>query len=128
MNKITPIQTNKAPAAIGPYSQATKVGDTVYFSGQIPLVPETMELIEGDISAKTRQVFNNLKAVAEAAGGSMPQMAKVEIFLTNLNDFAAVNEVMKEFFQEPYPARACVEVAGLPKGTDVEIQAIMILG
>lgn len=127
MSKIIPIQTDKAPAAIGPYSQATKVGDTVYFSGQIPLIPETMALIEGDISVKTRQVFNNLKAVAQAAGGSMSQMAKVEIFLTDLNDFAAVNEVMKEFFQEPYPARACVEVAGLPKGTEVEIQGIMIL-
>ena len=86
-----------------------------------------MELIEGNISEKTRQVFNNLKAVAQAAGGSMDKMAKIEIFLTDLNDFAAVNKVMKEFFQAPYPARACVEVAGLPKGTEVEIQGIMIL-
>lgn len=127
MNHITPIQTNKAPEAIGPYSQAARVGNTVYFSGQIPLVPETMELVEGDISAKTRQVFNNLKAVAEAAGGNLEHMAKIEIFLTDLNDFSAVNEVMKEFFQQPYPARACVEVSGLPKGTEVEIQGIMAL-
>jgi reactive intermediate/imine deaminase len=127
LNHITPIQTNKAPEAIGPYSQAARVGNTVYFSGQIPLVPETMELVEGDISAKTRQVFNNLKAVAEAAGGNLEHMAKIEIFLTDLNDFSAVNEVMKEFFQQPYPARACVEVSGLPKGTEVEIQGIMAL-
>ncbi len=126
-SKLTPIHTDQAPAAIGPYSQAVKAGNTVYFSGQIPLIPETMELVTGSVTDRARQVFNNLKAVAEEAGGSMAQMAKVEIFLTDLNDFAAVNEVMKEFFQEPYPARACVEVAGLPKGTSVEIQAIMIL-
>jgi len=124
---ISAIQTDKAPAAIGPYSQAVKAGNTVYFSGQIPLIPETMELVTGDISAQTRQVFNNLKAVAEAAGGSMAQMVKVEIFLTDLNDFNAVNEVMKEFFEQPYPARACVEVAGLPKATNVEIQAVMLV-
>ncbi|MCK5881867.1 MAG: RidA family protein [Sinobacterium sp.] len=127
MSKIIPVQTDKAPAAIGPYSQATKVGDTVYFSGQIPLVPESMELITGDISLQARQVFNNLQAVAEAAGGSLAQMAKVEIFLTDLANFAAVNEVMKEFFQAPFPARACVGVASLPKDTDIEIQGIMIL-
>lgn len=127
MSNLTPIQTTNAPEAIGPYSQAVKAGNTVYFSGQIPLIPGTMELVTGSITERTRQVFNNLKAVAEEAGGSMARMAKVEIFLTDLNDFAAVNDVMKEFFNEPYPARACVEVAGLPKGTSVEIQAIMIL-
>ena len=127
MSQLTPISTKNAPAAIGPYSQAVKAGNTVYFSGQIPLIPESMELVTGDISGQARQVFNNLKSVAEEAGGAMEKMAKIEIFLTDLNDFAAVNEVMKEFFTEPYPARACVEVAGLPKGAEVEIQAIMIL-
>ena len=127
MSELSTIATTAAPAAIGPYSQAVRAGNTVYLSGQIPLVPETMTLIEGDISEQTRQVFNNLQAVATAAGGSLVNMAKVEIFLTDLNDFAAVNTVMQEFFQPPYPARACVEVAGLPKGAQVEIQAIMIL-
>ena len=127
MSQLTPISTKNAPAAIGPYSQAVKAGNTVYFSGQIPLIPESMELVTGDISGQAKQVFNNLKSVAEEAGGAMEKMAKIEIFLTDLNDFAAVNEVMKEFFTEPYPARACVEVAGLPKGAEVEIQAIMIL-
>ncbi|NRA40844.1 MAG: RidA family protein [Pseudomonadales bacterium] len=126
MSELSTIATTAAPAAIGPYSQAVRAGNTVYLSGQIPLVPETMTLVEGDISTQTRQVFNNLQAVAIAAGGSLANMAKVEIFLTDLNDFAAVNTVMQEFFQPPYPARACVEVAGLPKGAAVEIQAIMI--
>ena len=126
MSELSTIATTAAPAAIGPYSQAVRAGNTVYLSGQIPLVPETMTLVEGDISTQTRQVFNNLQAVAIAAGGSLANMAKVEIFLTDLNDFAAVNAVMQEFFQPPYPARACVEVAGLPKGAAVEIQAIMI--
>ena len=126
MSNLTPIQTDKAPAAIGPYSQAIKVGKTTYFSGQIPFNPETMELVTGDISTQARQVFNNLKAVAEAAGGSLEQCAKVEIFLTDLANFAAVNEVMKDFFNEPYPARACIGVASLPKDAEIEIQAIMI--
>lgn len=119
--------TDQAPAAIGPYSQAVKAGNTVYFSGQIPLDPQTMTLIEGDIQDRSRQVFDNLKAVAEAAGGSLAQFVKVNIFLTNLDDFAAVNTVMQEYFHEPYPARACVGVASLPKGTDVEIEGIMVL-
>lgn len=127
MSNKAVFHSDKAPAAIGPYSQAVKAGDTVYFSGQIPLDPETMELVEGDIQDRTRRVFDNLTAVAEAAGGSLAQFAKVNIFLTDLNDFAAVNEVMKEYFQEPYPARACVGVASLPKGTDVEIEGIMVL-
>ncbi len=124
---LTPIQTNNAPEAIGPYSQAVKAGNTVYFSGQIPLTPETMELVDGDISIQTTQVFENLKAVAEAAGGNLELCAKINISLTDLSNFAAVNEVMKQYFKEPYPARACVGVASLPKGAEVEIEAIMIL-
>ena len=123
----TPIQTSDAPAAIGPYSQAVKVGNTVYFSGQIPLDPASMELVDGDISIQTRRVFDNLNAVAKAAGGSLAQCAKINIFLTDLGNFAAVNEVMKQYFNEPYPARACVGVASLPKGAEVEIEAIMVL-
>ena len=123
----TPIQTRNAPAAIGPYSQAVKAGNTVYFSGQIPLDPVTMELVDGDISSQTRRVFDNLSAVAEAAGGSLAQCAKINIFLTDLGNFTAVNEAMKQYFNEPYPARACVGVASLPKGAEVEIEAIMVL-
>lgn len=122
---ITPIQTDKAPSAIGPYSQAVKAGNTVYISGQIPLVPETMELVKGDISAQTRQVFENLKAIAEAAGSSLSEAVKINISLIDLGDFDAVNTVMKAFFTEPYPARACVQVAALPKGVPVEIEAIV---
>jgi reactive intermediate/imine deaminase len=121
------IHTSKAPAAIGPYSQAIKVDSTVYLSGQIPLDPDTMELVGDDISARARRVFDNLTAVAEAAGGSLENFVKVNISLTNLGDFAAVNEVMKTYFKEPYPARACVGVASLPKGTDIEIEAIMVI-
>ena len=124
---LTPIQTSKAPAAIGPYSQAVKVGNTVYCSGQIPLIAETMALIDGDITVQVRQVFNNLKAVIEASGGSLKQCAKINISLLDLTNFSAVNEVMKEFFLEPYPARACVAVAALPKGAEVEIEAIVVL-
>lgn len=127
MSQQTPIQTDKAPAAIGPYSQAVKAGNTVYFSGQIPLDPATMELVDGDITAQARRVFDNLSSVAEAAGGSLAQCAKVNIFLTDLGNFAAVNEVMRQYFDEPYPARACVGVASLPKGAEVEIEAIMVL-
>jgi reactive intermediate/imine deaminase len=121
------IQTDQAPQAIGTYSQAVKVGDTVYLSGQIPLVPETMELVEGDMEANVRRVFDNLKAVAEATGGSLADIAKLNIFLTDLAHFALVNEVMADYFQQPYPARAAVGVASLPKGVDVEMDAIMVL-
>lgn len=121
----TVIATPNAPAAIGPYSQAIKVGDTVYLSGQIPLDPQSMQLVSGDIEAQTAQVFRNLSAVAEAAGGSLNDAVKVNISLTDLGDFARVNEVMKQFFQEPYPARACVQVAALPKGAQVEIEIIL---
>ena len=121
------ISTDQAPAAIGTYSQAVKVGNTVYLSGQIPLVPETMEMIEGDIEAKIRRVFDNLSAVAAAAGGSLSDIAKLNIFLTDLGNFAKVNEVMAEYFQQPYPARAAVEVAGLPRNAGVEMDGVMEL-
>lgn len=127
MSNKAAIHTSKAPAAIGPYSQAIKADNTVYISGQIPLIPETMEVIEGDISAKTTQVFENLKAVAEAAGGSLKDAVKLNISVTDLNDFAAVNEVMASYFEQPYPARACVQVAALPKGVPVEIEMILVL-
>jgi reactive intermediate/imine deaminase len=121
------ITTDKAPAAIGPYSQAIKVGDTVFLSGQIPLVPETMQLVVGDIKQQTTQVFANLSAVAAAAGGSLDDAVKINISLTNLDDFIEVNTIMAQFFSEPYPARACVQVAALPKGAAVEIEAILSL-
>ena len=121
------ISTDQAPAAIGTYSQAVKVGNTVYLSGQIPLVPETMEMIEGDIEAQIRRVFDNLSAVASAAGGSLSDIAKLNIFLTDLGNFAKVNEVMAEYFQQPYPARAAVEVAGLPRNAGVEMDGVMEL-
>jgi reactive intermediate/imine deaminase len=124
---LSTIATPNAPEAIGPYSQAVKAGNMVYFSGQIPLVPATMELVNGDISVQTRQVFENLQAVAIAAGGNLAQCAKINISLTDLGNFAAVNEVMKEYFKPPYPARACVGVAALPKGAEVEIEAIMLV-
>ena len=122
------IQTDNAPSAIGPYSQAVQAGDTLYISGQIPLIAETMELVDGDITAQTTQVFNNLKAIAAAAGGDLKNAAKINISLTDLNDFNAVNEVMKQYFDQPYPARACVQVAALPKGVPVEIEAIVYMG
>ncbi len=122
------IQTDKAPAAIGTYSQAVKTGNTVYLSGQIPLIPETMELEEGDITAQIRRVFDNLQAVAEAAGGNLADVAKLNIFLIDLSHFARVNETMADYFQQPYPARAAVGVASLPKGAQVEMDAIMELG
>ena len=121
------IQTNKAPKAIGTYSQAVKVGHTIYLSGQIPLVPETMTIIEGDISAQITQVFVNLKAVAEAAGGDLGDIVKLNVFLTDLSNFPLVNEIMGLYFQEPYPARAAIGVAALPKGVGVEMDAIMFL-
>ncbi|WP_303902815.1 RidA family protein [Thiohalomonas denitrificans] len=121
------IQTDKAPAAIGTYSQAVKVGSTVYLSGQIPLVPETMELVGDDAEAQIRRVFDNLSAVAEAAGGSLADVAKLNIFLTDLSHFPLVNEVMAGYFQQPYPARAAIGVAALPKGARVEMDAVMEL-
>jgi reactive intermediate/imine deaminase len=121
------IQTDKAPQAIGPYSQAVKAGDTVYLSGQIPLVPETMEVIAGDFSAKTRQVFENLKAVCEAAGGELKDIVKLNIYMTDLSNFATVNEIMATYFQDPYPARAALGVAALPKDVPIEIEGVMVL-
>ncbi|HEY8510249.1 MAG TPA: RidA family protein [Steroidobacteraceae bacterium] len=122
------IQTNRAPGAIGTYSQAVRVGDTVYISGQIPLDPETMQLVSGDIEAEIRRVFENLKAIAEAAGGSLANAVKVNVFLTDLAHFAKVNEIMATYFSEPYPARAAIGVAQLPRGARVEIEAILHLG
>jgi len=122
------IHSADAPEAIGPYSQAVKVGNTVYLSGQIPLVPETMTVSEGDFSAQVRQVFDNLSAVANAAGGSLQDIVKLNIFLTDLSYFGTVNEIMAEYFQQPYPARAAIGVASLPKDVPVEMDAIMYLG
>ncbi|HUB89103.1 MAG TPA: RidA family protein [Dyella sp.] len=123
----TIIATDKAPAAIGPYSQAVRAGNTVYFSGQIPLDPSSGMLVDGDISTQTRRVFDNLKAVAEAAGGSFEQIVRVGIYVTDLANFTAVNAVMNEYFQPPYPARSTIEVAGLPKSAQVEVDAVMVL-
>ena len=121
------ISTDKAPQAIGTYSQAVKVDNTVYISGQIPLVPETMEVHSGDFADHVRQVFSNLSAIAEAAGGSLNDFVKVTVFLTDLNNFATVNAVMEEFFTQPYPARAAVQISALPKGVEVEADAVMVL-
>lgn len=121
------ISTDQAPAAIGPYSQAVRAGNTVYFSGQIPLDPAAGTLVEGDISTQTRRVFDNLRAVATAAGGSLAQVVRVGIYVTDLANFAAVNAVMSEYFQPPYPARSTIEVSGLPKGAQVEVDAVMAL-
>ena len=121
------IQTDQAPQAIGTYSQAVQCGDTVYLSGQIPLVPETMEMVEGNMEAQIRRVFDNLSAVADAAGGSLADIAKLNIFLTDLSHFPLVNQVMADYFQQPYPARAAVGVASLPKDAAVEMDAIMVL-
>jgi len=122
------IHTVQAPEAIGTYSQAVKVGDVVYMSGQIPLVPETMTVIEGDFSTQVRQVFDNLTAVAEAAGGSLQDIVKLNIFLTDLSYFGTVNEIMADYFEQPYPARAAIGVASLPKDVPVEMDAVMHLG
>lgn len=122
------IRTDKAPAAIGTYSQAVKVEQTVYLSGQIPLVPETMELVEGDMAQQIRRVFDNLRAVCQAAGGDLSDIVKLNVFLTDLGNFPMVNEIMAEYFNEPYPARAAIGVAALPKGAGVEMDAIMHLG
>ncbi len=121
------IKTDKAPQAIGTYSQAVRVDSTVYLSGQIPLVPETMEIVQGDVSAQIERVFENLKAVVEAAGGTLADVVKLTVYLTDLANFARVNEVMASYFQEPFPARAAIGVAALPKGVAVEVDAILVL-
>lgn len=122
------IRTDQAPQAIGTYSQAVKVGDTVYLSGQIPLVPETMEMVDGDIEQQIRRVFENLQAVARAAGGSLADIVKLNVFLTDLADFPVVNQVMADYFIQPYPARAAIGVAALPKSAGVEMDAIIQIG
>ena len=121
------ISTDKAPAAIGTYSQAVKVNNTVYLSGQIPLIPETMEMVGNDFRAQATQVFKNLSAVCEAANGDLGQIVKLNLYLTDLSNFPIVNEVMAEFFQPPYPARAAVGVKELPKAAMVEAEAIMVI-
>lgn len=121
------VQTDKAPEAIGTYSQAVKVGDTVYLSGQIPLVPSTMQMIEGDFEAQVEQVFKNLAAVCEAADSSLQDIVKLNIFLVDLGHFAKVNEIMAKYFTSPYPARAAVGVASLPRGAQVEMDGILII-
>ncbi len=121
------IATGQAPSAIGPYSQAVRVSNTVYFSGQIPLNPESGELLEGDISVQTQQVFENLTAVAQAAGGSLAHIVRVGIYLTDMEHFASVNVVMSRYFQMPYPARSTIQVSALPKGAKVEVDAVMVL-
>ena len=121
------IETDRAPQAIGTYSQAVQVGGTVYLSGQIPLDPVTMELVEQNMEAQIRRVFDNLTAVAQAAGGSLADIAKLNIFLTDLRHFPLVNQVMAEYFEAPYPARAAVGVAELPKGASVEMDAVLVL-
>ena len=124
----TPIQTASAPAAIGPYSQATRAGNMVFFSGQIPLDPATGNVVDGGIEAQARRAFENLKAVADAAGGSMADIVRVGLYLTDLSQFAAVNAVMAEYFEAPYPARSTIEVSALPKGVLFEVDAVMVLG
>ncbi len=119
------IKTDRAPAAIGTYSQAVRAGNTVYLSGQIPLDPDSGELVTGDIAVQIRQVFDNLTAVAEAAGGSLDDAVKLTVYLTDLGHFSAVNEIMAEYFSEPYPARAAVGIASLPRNAEVEAEAIL---
>ncbi len=122
------IHSDAAPAAIGPYSQAARVGNTVWLSGQIPLDPATMEIVSDDVEAQARQVFRNLVAVAGAAGGTLANAVRIGIFMTDLSQFAKVNAVMAEFFSAPFPARATVEVSALPRGAKVEVEAILVLG
>jgi reactive intermediate/imine deaminase len=122
-----PIQTDRAPAAIGPYSQAVRLGDTVYLSGQIPLDPNSGLLIEGDIDAQARRAFDNLRAVCEAAGGSLDDVVRLGLYLTDLGQFAAVNAVMSDYFEAPYPARSTIGVASLPRGAQFEVDAVMVL-
>ncbi len=126
MNKEA-IHSDNAPAAIGTYSQAIRTGELVFLSGQIPLDPATMELVGGDFEARARRVFDNLAAVVAAAGGSLDQIVKLTVFLTDLNNFATVNRVMEDYFTEPYPARAALGVASLPKGADIEADAILVV-
>ncbi|WP_218311522.1 RidA family protein [Alteromonas antoniana] len=121
------IQTDRAPEAIGTYSQAIKAGTTVYLSGQIPLVPDTMEMVSEDFAEQATQVFNNVKAVCEAAGGTTNDLVKVNIYLTDLSHFTTVNEIMSQYFNKPYPARAAVQVSALPKGAQIEIDGVMEL-
>lgn len=121
------VKTDNAPQAIGTYSQAIKIGNTVYLSGQIPLVPKTMVLVEGNIAKQIEQVFENLSAVCEAAGGSLSDLVKLNIFLTDLGNFATVNEVMARYFTEPYPARAAIGVASLPKNAQVEMDGVLVV-
>ena len=123
----TIIQTENAPQAIGTYSQAVKVDNTVYISGQIPLDPASMEVVEGGIEAEITRVFDNLQAVAEAAGGALTDVVKLNIFLTDLTNFPTVNEIMAQYFQQPYPARAAIGVAALPKGVGVEMDAVLVI-
>ncbi len=123
----TAIHTDAAPAAIGSYSQAIRDGKLVFLSGQIPLDPATMEIVDGDFETRARRVFDNLSAVAKAAGGSLDQIVKLTVYLTDLDNFAAVNAVMADYFEKPYPARAALGVAALPKGADVEAEAILAL-
>ncbi|MCW9012256.1 MAG: RidA family protein [Gammaproteobacteria bacterium] len=127
MNKEI-ISTDKAPQAIGTYSQAVKVGSTVYISGQIPLLPETMEVLAGSVEEQIHQVFKNLAAIIDAAGGNFSNVVKLNVFLTDLSNFPTVNQVMAEYFDEPYPARAAIGVAELPKAVPVEMDAILELG
>lgn len=128
MSNKAVIHTEKAPAAIGPYSQAIKAGNTVYLSGQIPLDPQTMDLVSDDFEAQARQVFTNLAAVCEEAAGSLKDIVKLNLYLVDLDNFAIVNKVMEEFFAAPYPARAAVGVKALPKGSQFEAEAVMVLG
>ena len=125
---MKPISTPEAPAAIGTYSQAVRAGDTVYLSGQIPLDPKTMKIVDGDFEAQARRVFDNLRAVCRAAGGDFNRVVRVTVYLTDLANFAKVNEVMATYFREPFPARAAIGVASLPRGSLVEIDAVMHLG
>ncbi|OGT45591.1 MAG: reactive intermediate/imine deaminase [Gammaproteobacteria bacterium RIFCSPHIGHO2_12_FULL_41_20] len=126
MSKKQVVHTALAPQAIGPYSQAVRIGDTVYFSGQIPLDPQTMTVVTGSITQQATQVFKNLTAVAEAAGGKLSDIVKLTIFLTDLSEFSTVNDVMMQYFQAPYPARTTIEVSALPKQVNIEIDAVMV--
>lgn len=123
----TPIQTDSAPAAIGPYSQAVRTGNTVYLSGQIPLDPDTGDIVEGDFEVRTRRVLANLDAVCRAAGGDLDSIVKLNVYLTDLGRFTAVNAIMAEAFDEPFPARAAVQVSALPKDVDVEMEAVAVI-
>ena len=127
MTTLEQVHSNTAPAAIGPYSQAIKAGPLVFMSGQIPLDPQSMEIISDDVVEQTHQVFKNLIAVAEAAGGSLSNAAKLTIYVTDLGDFAVINEIMAGYFSKPYPARATIQVSALPKGSRVEIDAVLAL-